>query len=59
MQVQVINLLGQVVYDKNFTFLTGKEEVQLSPAIANGEYIIRVKEGEKDNYLVKKLIVQK
>lgn len=58
-EVQIINLLGQEVYNKKHTFLTGKEEVQLSPAIANGEYIVRVKEGEKDNYLVKKLMIQK
>lgn len=58
-QVEIINLLGQVVYDKELTFLTGKEEVHLSPAIANGEYILRVKEGTQDNYLVKKLMVQK
>lgn len=57
-EVQLINILGQEVYNKKLTFLTGKEEVNLSPALANGEYIIRVKEGRKDNYHVKKIIVQ-
>ena len=56
-QVELINLLGQVVYSEKLAFLNGKEAIGLTPGIANGEYIIRVKEGEKDNFLVKKLIV--
>jgi hypothetical protein len=59
MEVQIINLLGQEVYNKKLTFLTGKEEIKLAPDMANGEYIVRVKEGERDNYLVKKIIVSK
>lgn len=59
MEVQLINMLGQLVYSKKLSFLNGKEEIELAPDIASGEYIIRVKEGEKDNYLVKKLMIQK
>lgn len=58
MEVQLINMLGQLVYSKKLPFLNGKEEIELAPDIASGEYIIRVKEGEKDNYLVKKLMIQ-
>ncbi|MEW6470200.1 MAG: T9SS type A sorting domain-containing protein, partial [Bacteroidota bacterium] len=53
-QVQIFNLIGQEVYNKKLTFLDGQEEIELSPAIASGTYILRVKEGSKDNYLVKK-----
>ncbi len=58
-EVQVINILGQEVFNKKYTFLTGKEEIYLNPAIANGEYIVKVKEGNKDNYQIKKLMIQK
>lgn len=42
---ELYNLLGQLVIEKKLPFLKGKEEIELDPAIANGGYIVRVKEG--------------
>jgi len=58
-QVQLYNIVGQEVYNKKSVFLDGKEVIELDPSVANGEYIMRVKEDQKDNYLVKKIIIQK
>lgn len=57
--VQLFNLVGQEVYNKKSTFLNGVEIIELDPSIASGEYIMRVKEDDVDNYLVKKIILQK
>lgn len=55
-EIQLINLIGQVVYQKEAVFLKGKEDVQLNGSFANGAYIVRVKkEGEED---VKKQIIK-
>ncbi|OFY85293.1 MAG: hypothetical protein A3F72_19110 [Bacteroidetes bacterium RIFCSPLOWO2_12_FULL_35_15] len=58
-EITIYNLIGQEVYNKKAVFLNGKEEIELDPSMANGEYIVRIKESEKDNYLVKKIILQK
>jgi hypothetical protein len=58
-EIQVFNLVGQEVFNKKTEFNEGKEEVELSPAIANGVYMVRVKEGQKDNFLVEKIMVQR
>lgn len=58
-EIKIYNLIGQEVYNKKAVFLNGKEEIELDPSIANGEYIVRIKEFEKDNYLVKKIVLQK
>jgi hypothetical protein len=58
-RVQLFNLLGQEVFNKKYFFEKGKEEIQIPAGIANGEYILRVKEGELDHYLTKKLILQR
>ncbi|MES2590728.1 MAG: T9SS type A sorting domain-containing protein [Bacteroidota bacterium] len=57
--VQIFNIIGQEVYNKNSTFINGKEVVELEPSIASGEYIVRIKEQDKDNYLVRKIMLQK
>jgi hypothetical protein len=58
-EVQLYNIVGQKVYDKKSIFPNGKEDILLDPSVANGEYIIRIKEEEKDKYLTKKIILQK
>lgn len=57
--IQIYNIIGQQVYNKNLFFQSGKEEIELEPSVASGQYIVRIKEQDKDNYLVKKLILQK
>lgn len=57
-EIDVINLLGQQVFHKKADFLHGKEEVELGPSVAAGEYIVRVKD-EQDNMLVKKMLLAK
>jgi hypothetical protein len=57
-EVQLVNAIGQIAFSKKYQFINGKEEIQLSPDLATGVYILRVKEGEKDNYLVKKILVE-
>lgn len=57
--IQIFNIIGQQVFNKDLTFVSGKEEIELSPAMASGQYIVRVKEQDKDNYMVKKLILEK
>ena len=58
-EIKLYNILGQEVYTKKVDFLKGKEEVELNPSLADGEYIVRIKENDVDNYLVKKIILQK
>lgn len=58
-EVQFINILGQEVYLKKYSFEKGKESIELPPDIASGTYIVRVKEGDQDNYLTKKIILVK
>ena len=58
-EIKLYNLLGQEVFNKKADFVNGNESIELDPAIANGEYIMRIKENEVDNYLVKKIVLQK
>lgn len=57
--IQLFNLVGQEVFSRKSEFLEGKEEIDLDPSIASGIYVLRLKEGEKDNYLVQKIVLQK
>ena len=57
--VKIYNIMGQEIYNKKSTFLDGKEVIQLDPSVASGEYIMRVKEDLVDNYLVRKIVLQK
>ncbi|HEY6162439.1 MAG TPA: T9SS type A sorting domain-containing protein [Bacteroidia bacterium] len=57
-RVQIFNLIGQEVLDKKSDFNNNdREEIELSPAMANGVYILRIKEGERDHYITKKFIL--
>jgi hypothetical protein len=56
-EVQVINIIGQEVYLKKYSFEKGKENIELPPDIASGTYIVRVKEGEQDNYMTRKIMI--
>ncbi|MCE9540054.1 MAG: T9SS type A sorting domain-containing protein, partial [Bacteroidetes bacterium] len=57
--VKIYNIMGQEIYNRKSTFIDGREEIQLDPSIASGEYIMRVKESLVDNYLVRKIVLQK
>lgn len=58
--IQIINMLGQTVYSGNTTFANGKEALDLSGSIAQGAYIIRIREEDKEeNAIIKKVVVQK
>ncbi len=58
-QIQLFNVTGQEIYNKKFPFVGGKEAIELDPSIADGQYIVRVKEDEADNYLVRKIVLKK
>ena len=58
-EIKIYNLIGQEVYNKKGAFLNGKEGVELDPSIANGTYIVSIKENEVDNYMTKKIVVLK
>ena len=53
-EMDLYNLIGQVVYHKKTLFENVKEEIEL-PSIADGTYILHVKQG--DQVMTKKLIV--
>jgi hypothetical protein len=55
--VDVINLLGQQVYDKELEFHDGKELIEMQEGYAQGAYIVRIREDERT--LVKKIILNK
>jgi hypothetical protein len=55
--VKLVNLIGQEVYSKKSEFKNSKEEVELDPALASGVYIVKVKEGDKEE--TKKIILEK
>ena len=59
LQLIIYNLLGQTVLDKKYTFRSGKEDIILPENIANGEYIISIKEGKKENFCNEKIIILK
>ena len=58
-EVKIFNIVGQEIYNKKSSFINGKEEIDLDPSIASGEYIMQVKEDLADKYLVRKIILQK
>ena len=57
LELRVYNILGQIVHQKKYAFTRGKEEINLPENIASGEYIVSIKEGKKDNYSNKKIIL--
>ncbi len=58
-QVQIFNILGHEVYNKKLPFANGKEEIEMNAAVATGQYFVRVREGSKENFQVKKIMLQK
>jgi hypothetical protein len=56
-EIELINIIGQEVYHKKSIFEDKKEEIILEPSVADGTYILRVKEG--DNMVSKKIVLQK
>lgn len=56
--VEVISLLGQEVYNKKLFFETGREQIELLEGIAQGAYILRVKEDE-NSIITKRIILSK
>lgn len=55
-KVEVLNLAGQLVYQKNADFKDGKEMIDLKEGIAKGIYIVRVKDGKK--LITKKIVIE-
>lgn len=59
-EIEIINILGQKVYNATTTFIGGKENIDLNGSIAQGAYIVRVREEDKeDNLVIKKIIVNR
>lgn len=58
-EVKIYNIMGQEIYNQKSTFIGGAEEIELPPSVASGEYIMRVKEDNVDNCLVRKIVLQK
>ncbi|MES2591110.1 MAG: T9SS type A sorting domain-containing protein [Bacteroidota bacterium] len=59
-KIEIVNILGQKVYQTKSTFLNGKEEIEITENIAQGAYIISVKEDDNDNNIsTKRIIVNK
>jgi hypothetical protein len=56
-QVEVVNLSGQIVYQKSLYFKEGKEMIELKEDIANGIYIVRLKDGKQ--MITKKIVLEK
>jgi hypothetical protein len=48
-----------MVQSKKYSFRSGKDEIELPHDLANGEYIVSLREGKKDNYIRQKIIVIK
>lgn len=54
-EIELVNLMGQIVFSKSFNFEGGKEEIQLEESIAKGAYVLRVNNGH--NVSSKRIIV--
>jgi hypothetical protein len=57
-EVEMVNLVGQLVYHKNLEFKDGKEMIDLQEGVANGVYIVKVKNAD-DKVLTKKIILER
>lgn len=54
--LEVLNLVGQVVYSRKASFAGGKEDISLDGSLMRGVYIVRVAEGTR--YIAKRVILQ-
>ncbi len=57
--MSVFNMTGQEVYAKKLFFQNEKEEIDFPDGIADGVYFIRLKDGNKNKFLTKKIILQR
>ncbi|MDQ3046929.1 MAG: T9SS type A sorting domain-containing protein [Bacteroidota bacterium] len=57
-QVELYNMLGQQVISKKSTFYNGKEMLELSEGMAQGAYILQVKDGDH-KVATKRIILSK
>jgi hypothetical protein len=55
--VEIVNLIGQLVYHKELDFKDGKEMIDLQEGIANGVYIVKVKNADK--VVIRKIILER
>ncbi len=53
--VEVVNLLGEIVYHKDLLFKGGREELELPEEVATGTYILRVK--MESGFVSKKIMI--
>jgi len=57
-EIKLFNMLGQEVYTSKSVFVNNKETIELDESIAQGAYILQVKE-EVDNVSTKRIIINK
>jgi hypothetical protein len=57
-EVEMVNLVGQLVYKKDLEFKDGKEMIDLQEGVANGVYIVRVKNAD-EKVVTKKIILER
>ncbi len=49
--------MGQLIWTQKLLFRGGSEEIDLGNELSSGVYILRVKEGEKENFLTHKIMI--
>lgn len=54
--IDILNLVGQVVYRREDSFRNGKEEIVLDAGLSRGVYIVCVREGE--SFVAKRIVLQ-
>ncbi|MCW3070408.1 MAG: hypothetical protein JWO44_298 [Bacteroidetes bacterium] len=57
-EVEIVNLVGQLVYHKTLEFKDGKEMIDMQEGIANGVYIVRVKNAD-NKVVIKKIVLER
>jgi hypothetical protein len=54
--LEVLNLIGEVIYSRRASFNSGREQVTLDGGLPKGMYIVRVNDGDK--YIAKRVMLQ-
>jgi hypothetical protein len=57
-EVEMVNLVGQLVYHKDLEFKDGKEMIDLQEGVANGVYIVKVKNAA-NKVITKKIVLER
>jgi hypothetical protein len=57
-EVEIVNLVGQLVYHKNLEFKDGKEMLDLQEGVANGVYIVRMRNAD-EKVITKKIVLER